>query len=536
MALAAASPCRAHPADESGIYHYLWLKVEPGRVTVQQMTEVGGLLTQTVWPLLDRNGDHDLSRDEQEHSAETLAEGLTLELNGKPVPLKLDAYEFPTHAAFFGGGMTGVKLTLAGKLPPGAAAGTLRLRDDTYPRFAAIFPRPQVAAEGVGTGEPHVSEEGRLTDLQFAPTGSVLSSAERSASRRLNTPGLELDPGLNFPPRGARKSAAPSLDEIDPNEKPLFPESGKTVWAAPPRSRESAESAQLKGFLNRPLTPGLIILGLGTALLLGAAHALEPGHGKSMVAAYLVGSRGTVWDAILLGITVTVTHTLGVYLLGFLCLWLTTRIEAEVVAKWLSIGSGLLVLGMGFWLFQRGLLWYHGVPTGGHSHDAPGGDSHGHSHGHMHAHSHEQPMSEEGGGRSEGRRPPKDSPREDPKAAHHHEHGQRYDRWGIVTLGIAGGMVPCPAATAVLIAAVNLRQIPVGLAIIGAFSVGMALTLITIGVVMVTAKDFVRSRIASGGESRFVRAMPAVSGAVLFFLGAWLTLSSLAQAGFVRLR
>jgi len=568
--LGAALPAAAHPGDESRIYHYLWLEIDGAEVSLQHATIVGGLITPVVWPMLDLDGDKQLSDAEQEQAARELAAKVSLEVDGKPVPWELDRYEFPSHAQFFAGGLTPTKLLLLARLPAGGANNhTLRLRDDTFPRFTAVFPRPAVRAPGLKVGELRISDDGRITDIPFGNSGGGRThhrdteDTEKGnprldgSSPRLNTPGLRLDPSLPtpgadrslFPTPNAQRPTPDPLSGIDPNKAPLFPDRGGIVYTSP--GGDDGESARLKGFLDRPLTPALILLGLGTALLLGAAHALEPGHGKSMVAAYLVGSRGTVWDAVLLGITVTITHTVGVYVLGFLCLWLTSRIEAEVVSRWLSIVSGLLVLGMGFWLFQRGLLWYHGIlprdeggakdeggrmkaEGGVHGHTHGGG--HSHWHGHSHTHAHANPAAA-GAGDSTFRRPPSDSPREDPPQDPERDaEAAPYSRWGVIALGIAGGIVPCPAALAVLIAAVNLQRVLFGLAVIAAFSVGMALTLIALGVVMVTAKDFVRARLAGGEESRIVRALPAVSGGVLLLLGAYLTLMSLDKVGLVGFR
>ena len=319
---------------------------------------------------------------------------------------------------------------------------------------------------------------------------------------------------------------------------------------AAPKDDHGEETAKLKDFLGRPLTPGLLVLALGAALLAGMVHALSPGHGKAMVSAYLVGSRGTVADAVLLGIVVTITHTAGVYILGALALWLTSRFQAEVVGHWLAVLSGALVLVMGFWLFQRGLLAYHGVkPLLGHSHGGPFGHTHDHDHDHSHcnghshgehAHSHSHAHAHTAAHHSTSpplhhsavadRRPPRDSPLEDGAAPERNERG--HTRWGVISLGIAGGMVPCFDALAVLLAAIHLGNIPLGLALIAAFSVGMALVLVLIGVLMITAKDLM-ARFT--GEARWVRVLPAVSGALLFFLGAWLTLKALGDVGLVKI-
>jgi ABC-type nickel/cobalt efflux system permease component RcnA len=649
--LVGISPCHAHPSDEAAVFHYLWIEARPGEVSLQQATVVGGLLTQAVWPQLDPDGNHQLSSEEQQRRARELAAGLSLEVDGKPVRWSLAAYEFPSYEEFFGGSFPAVKLLLKAPLPQARSSGSaIRVRDETYPRYKGVFPRPVIRPTGLSASEPQVSEDGRQTEVRLSSMGSRQSAVgskqpagdggQKAVSKpgpittprlrgadlqhptsnpepatppnplprqaagaghspgqvsgagsqpptpeHLNTrtpnthlPGLSLDGGLGPRPKlpgpangkqPGKKAVAgeirpPRLKGVDLNKAPLFPENARVVYAAPERAR-SAPAGKLRGLLGRRLTLGEILLGLLAALLAGAAHALTPGHGKAMVGAYLVGSRGTVWDAVLLGLVVTITHTAGVYLLGFVCLWLATRIQAEVVGQWLSLISGVLGMGMGFWLFQRGLLAYHGVrPLPGHGHGEGGhvhshaeasasGDpselahapSHGHSHARGHEHSYAAGHSHEGaalsvaGGTASGRtdrerRPPSDSPLEECEAGADRPvaapRGLR-DRWGIIGLGIAGGMVPCFDALAILIAAVNLGSIALGLALIAAFSVGMAAVLVLIGVLMVTAKGLAAR---FSGERRWIKALPAVSGAVLFFLGAWLTLQALAEAGVVR--
>ncbi|HTE18640.1 MAG TPA: hypothetical protein VK689_09715 [Armatimonadota bacterium] len=545
LAAAAPAPARAHPADEASVFHYLWLEAGPGSLSLQHATVVGGLLTQAVWPTIDRDGDRILSAEEQQRYARELAASISLKVDGKPVRWKLEDALYPSRGDFFGGELAAVKLRLTAPLGSVSARGsTISVRDDTYVLFKAIFPQPVVRPTTLAAGEPRVSENGRLMEVTLTPGGVTApqigapgTPEERGQRSRL--PGLELTPKSVAEAPDMRK-----LDEIDLRNAPLFPERGKIVYAAPQR-REGAEVGKLKGFLGRPLSLGLVLLGLGAALLAGMAHALTPGHGKAMVAAYLVGSRGTVWDAVFLGIVVTVTHTAGVYVLGFLCLWLTSQIQAEVVAHWLSLLSGLLVLGMGFWLFQRGLLAYHGVrPLPGHGHLHTGAEHDG-AHGHTHLHTHDQAHSHGDGGAAPGvesasvtggaRRPPHDAPLDEEAGAPPGETGvtaKRPERWGLIGLGAAGGIVPCFDALAILIAAVNLGSVAVGLALIAAFSAGMAAVLVVIGILLVRAKSLM-SRFT--GESRWVQALPAVSGAVLFFLGAWLTLQALAAAGIVRI-
>ncbi|MFN3648855.1 MAG: nickel/cobalt transporter [Armatimonadota bacterium] len=545
-----ALPAAAHPGDEAIVYHYVWLEAEPGAVSLQHATQVGGLLAQAVWSEIDADGSGDLSEAEQEAHARGLASGLVLKVGEKLARPELEAYEYPSKQQFFGGDFAPIKLRLRAPLPKLTRAGTkVTLQDLTFPQFTASFPMAQVYPTGVAASEPRMSEDGRTTEVTFAIEGTKL---EQNPSMAVPLPPGDRLPNLaltaNAP--GNAPAGPRSLEGIDLGNAPIFPDETKILVAREP-DEHGGEMSGVKGLLGKPLSPWMIVLGLLAALMAGAAHALTPGHGKSMVAAYLVGSRGTVTDAVVLGITVTITHTLMVYVLGALCLWLTTRIQAEVVAHWLGAVSGALVLGIGFWLFQRGLLAYHGLkPMPGHSHGGPFGHTHGHSHEHGHAHEHSHGHAHEHGDAhgpghthaqaetpaggetvSAERQPPRDAPLEDYRGAPPKPAGA-FGRWGVVGLGVASGIVPCTDALAILLAAVNLGSIGIGLAIIAAFSVGMAAVLVALGVLMVTAKDFM-ARFT--GESRWIRVLPAVSGAVLFFLGAWLTLSSLARAGIVKL-
>ena len=553
---AGAAPAHAHPSDEAAVFHYLWTQPKPGELSIQHATIVGGLLTQAAWPEIDKNGDLELSLTEQEQHAQFLADGLSLKVDGKRVPLKLQAYEYPSHTEFFGTSFATIKLLLTAPLPAVKAAGKkIEVDDQTFPHFKGVFPQPVIRPTGMAAGAPEVSEDGRKVVFQLAPEGTLLPEpaktpepATAAPTGKPRLPGLALSPGPGNSP-----GADAALPRLDANK--LFPKPEAFVVST--GDGHGGETAGLKGFLNRPLSPGLIAIALAAAVVAGMAHALSPGHGKAMVGAYLVGTRGTVRDAILLGIIVTITHTLGVYILGAITLWLTTSFQTEKVGQWLEVISGALVLGMGFWLFQRGLLAYHGLKElPGHSH-GPGGHSHGlpsHSHGHAHAHeasghdhSHDHRAHEHshsGGSKRKKattveRRPPTDSPLDDctPGSAA----APQQERFSLIGLGIASGMVPCFDALAILIAAVNLASgrppqekvhyIAAGMGLIAAFSFGMALVLVAIGVVMVKAKD-VMTRFT--GESRTMKLLPAVSGAVLFFLGAWLTLQALVHAGVLR--
>jgi nickel/cobalt transporter (NicO) family protein len=234
------------------------------------------------------------------------------------------------------------------------------------------------------------------------------------------------------------------------------------------------------------LGPGIVLLSLLIALFWGAAHALTPGHGKTIVAAYMVGSRGTVWHAMLLGLTVTFTHTIGVFALGLVTLALSSFIVPEQLYPWLNLASALLVVAVGAAVFRARIRARTHARVHEHAHEHHHHDRHGHDHHHA--------PPEGGGLRS------------------------------LIAVGVSGGILPCPTALVVLLAAISLHRIGYGLALIVAFSLGLAVVVSGIALVAVTAKrTFGRMSL----EGRVVRALPAMSAVVIVLVGLAMTLRAL---------
>jgi nickel/cobalt transporter (NicO) family protein len=234
--------------------------------------------------------------------------------------------------------------------------------------------------------------------------------------------------------------------------------------SAPERSAGSFESLVERENVG----PGVVLLSLLIAAFWGAAHALSPGHGKAMVAAYLVGSRGTPRHALLLGLTVTVTHTAGVFALGLVTLALSELIVPEQLYPWLNLVSALLVVGVGVSVLRARLRRRH-------AHD------------------------------------------------HHHQHPDRSLR-DLLAVGISGGLLPCPTALVVLLAAISLHRVGYGLVLIVAFSLGLAGAMTAVGLAALSARRFLRKK---SFEGRIVRALPAVSAALILVLGLAMTTRAL---------
>jgi nickel/cobalt exporter len=262
--------------------------------------------------------------------------------------------------------------------------------------------------------------------------------------------------------------------QLAPTNGPDVPptlSSGKTL-EAPDRVADAGFSS----LIGRDHLSALVILAsLAAAFFWGMAHALSPGHGKTIVAAYLVGQRGTPWHAAALGAIVTATHTIGVFALGLVTLALSAFIVPEQLYPWLNLVSGVLVVAIGATVFRS--RFRHR----GHTHDH-----------HSHA--------------------PGPGPEAGPS------------RRSLVAVGITGGLLPCPSALVVLLAAISLHRVAFGMLLIVAFSAGLALSITGIGLVAVYAKQIFKR---ASFEGRLVRLLPAASALVILAAGLAMTVRAL---------
>ena len=267
-----------------------------------------------------------------------------------------------------------------------------------------------------------------------------------------------------------------------------------------------------------------MLFGVLLAFGFGAMHAMSPGHGKTVISAYLVGSRGTIKHAIFLGLTVTITHTLGVFALGLITLFATNYIRPEKMIPFLSFVSGLLVFFIGLSLFKNRLF----KALGWQSHN-----EHSHEHG-EHLHSSEQ-FSAQPDDES-------DQPHDHhSQGAHTHGDGLTHTHGGtahthlppenitwksLLILGVSGGLLPCPSALVLMLSAISLNRIGYGLILTVVFSIGLAATLTSVGLLFLYGgKLFGSSRLA---ENRIFKALPVASAFVIACIGAVICYNSLA--------
>lgn len=391
--------------------------------------------------------------------ARRIGSGLRLTVDGQPVSLRplRQALAFPPGAA----GLRTLRLQAVFSSPPLKAAGAR----------ARLVYRDTNFAGRIGWKEIVVrAEAGAKVVSSSAPAESVSRETLAYPKELLRSPLDVTEATASFVP-GSAAGAPPQV-------------LSREALEAQVAVRATGERGFASLIARDELSAGVVLVSLLVALFWGAAHAFSPGHGKAIVAGYLVGSRGTPRHAVLLGLIVTVTHTIGVFALGLVTLALSEFLVPEQVYPWLNLVAALLVVGVGLailrWRFRE---WRRN--SAGHHHSG-----HDHDQGHTHANA-RQPGT-----------------------------GMR----GLLGIGISAGILPCPTALVVLLAAISLHRVGYGLVLILAFSVGLAAAVTSIGLLAVTAKR-VFSRVDF--DRGIVRALPAVSALLVLGFGVAMTARAL---------
>jgi ABC-type nickel/cobalt efflux system permease component RcnA len=301
------------------------------------------------------------------------------------------------------------------------------------------------------------------------------------------------------------------------------------------------------------LSWGMLATLIALAFWFGALHALEPGHGKTMVAAYLVGERGTAKHAVILGGMVTFTHTISVFALGLATMFLSRYVMPEKISKVLGVVSGISIVwigGMMLWRRVRGLSRGKGAGHGHAHHDHAHTRSHGHEHPHAHAHVHAPAVvaSAHSHDHSHGHAHPHPHPHShdhshDHHHDHSHDHGHSHSHGGLththdghthshvpegeisigslIALGASGGLVPCPSALILLLSAISIGRVGLGMVLLLSFSLGLAIVLTATGLLVLYAKNLLPE--GSSHNNRLFRYMPVVSAAVILVIGVAMT-------------
>jgi nickel/cobalt transporter (NicO) family protein len=458
-----ASPAMAHPLGNFTTNQLAQVRIDEGQARVHYVLDQAEIPTFQQIQRFDASGNGTIEEAERgpllESELAEISSGLELTADGRP--LRLGQPHDPKLSFPPGQGgllLTRVEADVSAPLPRGARRVELVNRAFS----GRIGWRAIQILPGSGTD---VTSSVPATD----PTDALRSYPQDL----LSSPADDLEASFEVRPGSGEVSAPPGL-----------------------AGGASTENRALDGFANALAgadAHGLLILFLlAAAFGWGALHALSPGHGKAMVAGYLVGSRGTPRQALLLGATMTVTHTAAVFALGLVTLAASEYVVPEDLYPWLGVASGLMVIAIGFTVMRSRLRRWRSL----------------------------RELEAEGA----------PTPR---RHGHGHSHGQPLTMRGLIGLGVSGGLVPCPSALVVLIAAISQHRVGLGMVLIGAFSLGLAATLTAVGLAVIWGGRALRrlglERRVFGG--RLAGALPAVSASVIVLAGTLITLRAIPQLG-----
>ncbi len=469
------------------VNRYGRVDLRPGTSTLTYVLDLAEIPT---FELLERwkieTPTAELVQQKGEAEARLWLSRVALAVDGRPVSPVLRRVK--TQLQDGAGGMPVLRVEAVADLALGS--GRLTYRDGNF-------------AERAGWKEVVIRRGNGVAVSQSSVSGRDLSQALTAYPADLTV----------APPQVSEASVTYTMDATP---APVAPEPVTPVatpsFAAPVPQGTVVRGDYLSRLLkNRDLTLGMMLLGLGVAFGLGAMHALSPGHGKTIVAAYLVGSRGTLKHALFLGAMVTFTHTVSVFALGLGVLYFQETIVPERVIPWLGAASGVSILAIGaYLLYQRTMNLSDG-----------------------HEHHHHAPSQLESVGEAvEGQ--PSFLSRSQPTAfLHQHTHDghthshvmpEEVTMKGLMTLGASGGLVPCPSALVLMLSAIAVGHTGLGLALLVAFSAGLAIVLMAIGGLVIYAKHLLPE---PSPAHPFLRFVPVLSAAVVMMLGALMTMTSL---------
>jgi nickel/cobalt exporter len=478
----------AHPLGNFTINHFTRIEVGGEQIRLRYVIDMAEIPTFQELQTITANLDGTPSKGELEAYVERVAasyaDGLLVVLDGVRRPLQVVA-------------------SSAQLLPGAGGLQTMRIESDFLVRADSTRAVRHLQfedknySERIGWRELVVSPLAGTSVFNSSVYGSAVTDELKSYPRDL----------LSAPLDERRAELSFTAGAIPAGARPLLTRNGRPAAVA---SRD-----RLAELIAVPeLTAGVALFGLLFAVLLGGLHAMSPGHGKTIVGAYLIGSRGTARHAAFLGLTVTITHTAGVFTLGAATLLASQYVVPERLFPILSLVSGAIVVGLGFSLLIRRL---RGVL---------GGQSHDHTHAHdSHTHSHDPVI--------------------DPTMPHSHD-GRMHSHlppgadgspvsWrSLLALGVSGGILPCPSALVVLLAAISLHRVGYGLLLVVAFSLGLASVLTAVGLAFVYAGRWVKSTGRPGRLGRLdrlARVLPILSALVITCAGAAICYGALNQAG-----
>ena len=483
----------AHPLGNFSANHYMKFEAGPRGINMRYVMDLAEIPTFEL--LRDWGLDRNSSRAEIERKAADQARiwmgNLSLRVDGTPVHPVLEGVD--VVIADGAGNLPILRITA--RMTLRQASGRLEYEDHNYEGRAG-WKEIVIAASHAQLKSSSQSDQDRSNALTAYPPDPMLAPPQDLRAEFQWTVDAPV-----IADESSRKPSAPLIRAIpQPASKAALPSSAATARNAP------AGAVIRNDFLSRTLRRADIPLKIFLAALivafgLGAAHALTPGHGKTIVAAYLVGSRGTMKHAAFLGLMVTATHTISVFALGLATLFLFHFVVPEKITEILGVISGLSIAIIG-----GGMLWKRvGAQWNGHHHDHHHEHPHTHDHAHSHAHDHGHDHAHQHG-----------------PGGHTHAPEGEITWSSLTTLAVSGGLVPCESALVLLLGAIALGRVGLGLLLLISFSLGLAGVLMGIGAIVLSTKR-VLPKHTRNGSARWMRWTPIASAGVVVLLGVIMT-------------
>ncbi len=476
----------AHPLGNFSVNQYSQIEVEKAQVKLRSVLDMAEIPTFQESQTIDTDQDGSLSQDEINIYAgkitPTYLSNLLLVVDGQPIELREIAKSISLPLGSGNLPTLRIEWDLLGDLPIEnlSAVHRLNFENKNY-------------SERVGWNEIVVGRVGGINIFNSSAFGSGITNELKAyPEETLNAPLSEKKAEFSF------SSSA-------------IPDGAKVLQNRDGHISLPVEKDKFAELINVPeITFPIVLAGLLLAFGFGAMHAMSPGHGKTVVGAYLVGSRGTVKHAVFLGLTVTITHTLSVFALGIVALFASNYILPERLMPFLSFVSGLLVFFIGLTLFKDRLFSFLGWKTNSHHHD-----EHGHDHldedgffgSDSHTHSHGGSTHTHGG------------------STHTHTPPENISWRNLLALGVSGGLLPCPSALILMLSAISLNRIGYGIILTLVFSIGLAATLTAVGLTFLYVGKFFDSPTLN--NNRIIKVLPVFSAFVITCVGAVICYNSL---------
>ena len=490
--LLTAQAAFAHPMGNFSINHYTRLEVRPGGLQGRFVLDVAEIPTVTEMSRLDANQDGVVSELEKvaylRAMSSQLSRELTVTVNEQPAALKLIQQDVALSPG--AGGLQTLRLTLDFTallpFPPPNSPLHITYKDANYP-LRTGWKEIILIGETAVVRDSSVPATDLSKELTVYPTDPAIAPPQVTEARFT----------LNI---GTEEKEKRRKGEEEPQSTIHNPK-----YAVPSSFSNTPYDAFTQSIAKEKLTTGVMLLALLSAFGFGALHALSPGHGKAMVAAYLIGTKGTVWHAVLLGLVVTLTHTVGVFVLGLITLWASRWIVPERLYPIISGLSGLAVAGMGL-----GLLWHRlrmwRLERTERAQGAEAGED-GDRVQDFEVVLSSNGVNTNGDDFAMQRRTQEPMPLRT-----------------LIGLGITGGALPCPSALVVMLSAIALHRIGFGLLLIVSFSLGLAVVLTVLGLLVMRARGLMER---ASPLAKYMLGLSVLSAGAVTIIGLLLLFRSL---------